>query len=43
MTAMTVTPEMVRVVFLSKTGRSLGFSFGANAAIISAFDRILAS
>jgi hypothetical protein len=41
MTAITVTPEMVRVVFLSKMGISLDFSLGVNAAIISAFDRIL--
>jgi hypothetical protein len=43
MTAITVTPEMVRVVFLSRTGKSLDISSGVNAAIISAFDRILAS
>jgi hypothetical protein len=43
MTAITVTPEMVLVVFLSRTDKSLRFSSGANAAIISEFDRILAN
>ena len=38
MTAITVTPEMVRVVFLRRTGRSLGLSFGFRAVIISAFE-----
>jgi len=38
MTAMTVTPEMVRVVFLRRTGRSLSFSLGVSLFIISAFD-----
>ena len=38
MTAMMVTPEFVRVVFLRRIVRSLVFSFGFNAFIISAFD-----
>jgi hypothetical protein len=38
MTATTVTPEIVRVAFLRKTGRSLSFSFGFNACIISALE-----
>jgi len=33
-----VTPEMVRVVFLRRTVRSLLFSLRVNAAIISAFE-----
>ena len=38
MTAIMVTPEFVRVVFLRRIVRSLVFSFGFNAFIISAFD-----
>ena len=37
MTATTVTPEIVRLVFLRKSGKSLRFSFGFSALIISAF------
>lgn len=33
-----VMPEIVRVVFLRRMGRSLCFSFGFNACIISAFE-----
>ena len=40
MTATTVTPEMVRVVFLRKMGRSLRLSSGFNVLINSAFDSI---
>ena len=36
MTAITVTPEIVRVFFLRRNGKSLRFSFGLSAAIISA-------
>jgi hypothetical protein len=38
MTATTVTPEIVRVAFLRKTGRSLSFSLGFNACMISALE-----
>ena len=38
MTAITVTPEMMRVVFLRRSGRSLRFSFGFKEFIISAFE-----
>jgi hypothetical protein len=40
MTAMTVTPEIVRVAFLRKTGRSLRFCCGFSWAIISGLDGI---
>ncbi len=36
MTATTVTPEIVRVVFLRRMGMSLRFSFGFKALMISA-------
>jgi hypothetical protein len=38
-----VTPEIVRVAFLRKTGISLRFSFGFNALIISALDVVRSS
>ena len=38
MVAITVTPEIVRVFFLRRIVRSLVFSFGVNALIISAFE-----
>ena len=41
MTAITVTPEIVRVGFLRRRGISLRFSVGFSAAIISAFDGVL--
>ena len=40
MTAIIVTPEFVRVVFLRRIVRSWVFSFGFNAFIISAFDGV---
>ena len=40
MTAMMVTPEIVRVFFLRRTGRSLSFSLGFRAFIISALERM---
>ena len=38
MTAMTVTPEIVRVAFLRRMGKSLRFCFGVKAAIISGLE-----
>ena len=38
MTAITVTPEIVRVVFLLRIGRSFCRSFGVRAFIISALE-----
>ena len=38
MTAITVTPEMVRVVFLRSTVRSLSFSLGVKSFMISALE-----
>ena len=38
MTAITVTPEIVRVVFLRRIGRSLVRSFWVRACIISALE-----
>jgi len=38
MTAMMVTPEIVRVAFRRRIGRSLRLCLGVNAAIISGFD-----
>jgi hypothetical protein len=43
MTAITVTPEMVRVVFLRRTGRSLNLSLGVKAFIISALESMRVS
>jgi hypothetical protein len=43
MTAITVTPEMVRVVFLRRTCKSLSFSLGFKAVIISAFEGMRSS
>jgi hypothetical protein len=43
MTAITVTPEMVRVFFLRRTVRSLRFSVGVNAFIISALEGMCVS
>ena len=43
MTAIMVTPEMVRVVFLRRAGRSLVFSFGVKAVIISALESMRVS
>ena len=40
MAAMTVTPEIVRVVFLRRILRSLRFSFGFRAAMISELEGI---
>ena len=40
MTATTVTPEIVRVVFLRRSGRRQFFSFGFMAEIISALEGI---
>ena len=38
-----MTPEMVRVVFLRRIGRSLGRSFGVRAFIISALEGMYVS
>ena len=43
MTATTVTPEIVLVAFLRRSGISLRFSFGSNALIISALDVVRSS
>lgn len=43
MTAITVTPEIARVAFLRRSGRSFFFSSAFSLAIISAFDGIFAS
>ena len=40
MTAITVTPEMVRLLFLRRTGRSFGLSSGDSEFIISAFESV---
>lgn len=40
MTAMMVTPEIVRVFFLRRRGRRVCFSLGWSAAMMSAFDGV---
>lgn len=43
MTAITVTPDIVRVIFLLRSGNSLRSSFFLSARIISAFEGVLVS